>query len=253
MKPYKIFIMQYARRETSTSESFLGDPHQTPLEMAYYMWAVTNGEHSFVVDMGFTRPIGERRGREWVCDPEVRLKAVGFDPAKVERVVITHMHYDHVGNHALFPNARFFIQEDELAFWTGRYAKYRALNHSIEVEDVVTLVRANFEGRVAFTRDRDEIVPGVRVHRASGHTKGMQIVEVPISSGTAVVASDATHYYRHFQEYTPFPVLHDIPGVMDGYEKMRELASREELILPGHDPEVLKRHPLQEEGIALLA
>ena len=218
MKPYKIFIMQYARRETSSSESFLGDLHQTPMEMAYYMWAVTNGEHSFVVDMGFTRPIGE-----------------------------------HVGNHALFPNARFFIQEDELAFWTGRYAKYRALNHSIEVEDVVTLVRANFEGRVVFTRDRDEIAPGVRVHRVSGHTKGMQFVEVPISSGTAVVASDAAHFYRNFQDYSPFPILHDIPGVMDGYERMRELASREELILPGHDPEVLKRHPLQEEGIALLA
>ncbi len=252
MTPFKIYIMQYAYRESHTTEILLGDPHGEPVGMAYFMWALVNDEHTVVVDMGFTEAVGTARGRTWVAHPAANMETIGVDPAKVAHVIVTHFHYDQVGNYDLFQRAAFYVQQDEMAFWTGPYAKYKALNHSIHVEDLVALVRFNFEGRVAFCDGTREIVPGVKVHRVGGHTKGMQLVEVQTASGTAVVASDASHYYRNFQEYTPFPVLHDIPGILDGYERMRELASREELILPGHDPLVLERFPVIHEGIALM-
>lgn len=252
MQPYKIHIMQYAKREVTSREVFLGDPHDAEVGMFYYMWALTNGEHTVVVDMGFTEEVSKQRGREWVADPAARLDAIGIDPAKVEHVIITHMHWDHVGNYALFPKATFYVQEDEMAFYTGRYVKYPSFRKSILVEDVVSLVRFNYAGRIGFCQGAEEIVPGVRVHRVSGHTMGMQIVEVETASGTAVLASDASHYYRNYQEYLPFTTLHDIPGMLDGFELVRRLASREELIVPGHDPQVMQRIPLVEEGIALL-
>ncbi|MCZ6628777.1 MAG: N-acyl homoserine lactonase family protein [SAR324 cluster bacterium] len=251
-KPYKIYIMQYAARDTHTSQILLGDPHRLPVGMAYYMWALSNGEHTVVVDMGFTEEVCKMRERSWVADPAARLDAVGIDPAKVEHVIVTHMHWDHVGNYALFPNATFYVQEDEMAFWTGPYAKYQVFQRSMEIDDVVALVRHNYGGRIGFCQGMEEIVPGIRVHRVSGHTKGMQIVEVATASGTAVVASDASHYYRNYQEHTPFTTLHGIPGFLDGFELVRRLASREELILPGHDPQVLQRHPLHCEGVAVL-
>jgi glyoxylase-like metal-dependent hydrolase (beta-lactamase superfamily II) len=252
MKPYKIHIMKYAERDVTSSVAFLGDPHMAPMGMDYFMWALSNGEHTVVVDMGFTEQICRERERTWVADPAARLDAVGIDPAQVEHVIISHMHWDHVGNYALFPKATFYIQEDEMAFYTGRYVKYPSFRRSIVVEDVLSLVRFNYAGRIGFCRGSEDIVPGVKVHRVSGHTMGMQIVEVATASGTAVLASDASHYYRNYQEYLPFSTLHDIPGMLDGFELIRRLADREELIVPGHDPEVLKRIPLVEEGIALL-
>ena len=252
MSPYKIYIMQYARRNTTSSQAFLGDLHMAPLPMFYYMWALTNGEHTVVVDMGFTEEVCRERERNWVAHPAARMDAIGIDPAKVEHVIITHMHWDHVGNYALFPKATFYLQEDEMAFYTGRYVKTPSFRRSIVVEDVLSLVRFNYAGRIGFCRGSEEIVPGVRVHRVSGHTMGMQIVEVATGSGAAVLASDASHYYRNYQETLPFPTLHDIPGMLDGFELICRLADREELIVPGHDPEVLKRFPLVEEGIALL-
>ena len=130
--------------------------------------------------------------------------------------------------------------------------KYKAFNVAINVEDVVALVRLNYDGRVSFCQGTRKILPGITVHRVGGHTKGMQIVEVATSTGTAVLASDASHYYHNYQEYVPFILLHDIPGMIDGFELMRKLADREELILPGHDPEVMKRYPAVAEGIAIL-
>jgi len=253
MNPYKIYIMQYARRDATTSQLLLGDYHNAPYEMGYFMWALSNGEHTVVVDMGFTEATcAEREGRIWVGDPAARMDSIGIDPAKVEHVIVTHMHYDHVGNYALFPKATFYLQEDEMAFWTGRYVKYEVFNQAINVEDTVALVRLNYDGRISFCQGTREIVPGVTVHRVSGHTKGMQIVEVATASGTAVVASDASHVYRNFQEYTPFTILHDIPGTLDGFELMRRLADREDLILPGHDPEVMKRYPAAADGVAVM-
>ena len=107
---------------------------------------------------------------------------------------------------------------------------------SVEVDDVCALVRLNHEGRMRFVDGVAEIVPGIAVHKVGGHTAGMQVVTVETARGRAVVASDASHYYRNFEERIPFTTLHDIPGTYAAFDRLRELASAPELILPGHDP-----------------
>ncbi|HUJ73936.1 MAG TPA: N-acyl homoserine lactonase family protein, partial [bacterium] len=221
MRPYKIFILKYARRDAHSSEIVLGDYHRSPMDMSYYIWVATNGEHTAVVDMGFTPAMCAKRGRQWLADPAVLMDAVGVDPGKVQHAIITHMHWDHVGYYSLFPKATFYVQEEEMRFWTGRHAKYPAFNAGVEVEDVCALVRLNYEGRVAFTQGSQTVLPGITVHKVAGHTAGIQIVEVQTASGPAVVASDAAHTYRNLRENRPFPLLHDVAGYLDGFELMR--------------------------------
>jgi glyoxylase-like metal-dependent hydrolase (beta-lactamase superfamily II) len=205
-----------------------------------------------VVDLGFTEPVGTRRGRQFRRSPERGLAEIGVDAARVEHVILTHFHYDHVGNYALFPRATFYLQDREMAFYTGRHAGQPAFRSSIEVDDVCALVRLNYEGRVRFVDGEREIVPGVRVEKVGGHTAGMQIVTVATPRGQAVVASDASHYYRNFQERIPFNTLHDLPGTYHAFQRLYELASAPELIIPGHDPLVLERLKKVGDGIVEL-
>ncbi len=58
-----------------------------------------------------------------------------------------------------------------------------------------------------------------------------------------VLASDASHYYANMNEGRPFPVVLDIGQMVDGWRKLQALADAPELIIPGHDPEVMKRFP----------
>ena len=252
MKPYKVYVLRYARRDAHSSEIVIGDYHRAPLDMAYYMWIVTNGEHTAVVDMGFTAEMCKRRGRQWLAEPEALMDSVGVNPKKVEHVVISHLHWDHVGNYELFPRAKYYLQEDEMAFWTGKYVKYPVFNQAIEVEDICAMVRYNYDGRILFTNGTQEILPGVKVHRVGGHTKGIQIVEAALASGPAVVASDATHTYRNINEMKPFLILHDVPGYLDGFETIKRLAKDEQHIFPGHDAEVMKRHLHVSENVCVL-
>jgi glyoxylase-like metal-dependent hydrolase (beta-lactamase superfamily II) len=250
--PYTIYAVEYARRETTSTELFYGDYHNTPTKMSYFVWAVTNGEHTVIVDLGFTEEVGTRRGRQFVRCPSKGLAAVGIDCTSVEHVILSHFHYDHVGNYALFPHATFYVQDAEMRFYTGRYVRQAAFRHSVEVDDIVTLVRYNYEGRLTFVDGEREILPGISVHHVGGHTAGMQIVTVQTGEGRAVLASDASHYYHNIEKNIPFRVLHDLPSMYDAFQRIRDLASKPELIVPGHDPLVLERLRPVTEGIVSL-
>jgi glyoxylase-like metal-dependent hydrolase (beta-lactamase superfamily II) len=202
--------------------------------------------------MGSTESSITRRGRFWKQDPAALLDQVGLDAKKVQHVVISHMHWDHAGNYELFPRARFYLQEDEMSFWTGKYARYPIFNKAVDVEDVCALIRYNYDGRLDLLSGSREIVPGVTVHRVGGHTKGIQVVEVQTASGTAVIASDASSNYQLLRTNTPGPIICDVPGYLEGFELMRKLAKDERHILPGHDMEVMRVNPRVSELIAVL-
>jgi len=250
--PYRIYAVRYAHRACTSSEAFYGDYHRSPMTMDYFVWALRSDTHTVVVDLGFTEAVGTRRGRQFLRCPGRGLAELGIDAASVEHVILSHFHYDHVGNYALFPRATFHVQDAEMAFYTGRSAAQPAFRHSVEVDDVCALVRLNYEGRLRFVDGEGEIVPGVRVHRVGGHTTGMQITTVATTRGQAVVASDASHYYRNFEARIPFNTLHDLPGMYRAFDRIRELASAPELILPGHDPLVLERLRRVADGIVEL-
>ncbi|TSA12637.1 MAG: MBL fold metallo-hydrolase, partial [Betaproteobacteria bacterium] len=58
---------------------------------------------TFVIDTGFDAQVAERRGRKMLLSPDIGLQRLGVTAAQVREVIITHLHYDHVGNFALFP------------------------------------------------------------------------------------------------------------------------------------------------------
>jgi len=93
------------------------------------------------------------------------------------------------------------------------------------------------------------LAPGLSIHRIGGHTKGLQVVRVWTARGWLVLASDASHYYANMEQGRPFPSVADIGEMLDGFRKLRELASSQEHIVPGHDPLVLALYPPARAGL----
>ncbi|HUZ75569.1 MAG TPA: N-acyl homoserine lactonase family protein [Stellaceae bacterium] len=241
---YEIYAVRYARHDRRAGENFLGgDPHDGPMPLDYFVWAIVGADRTFVVDTGFGAAAAEARGRELLRAPAEGLKAIGVDPARVEDVIITHMHYDHAGNLDLFPNAVFHIQDREMGYVTGRSMCHDTLRASFAVEDVVAMVRRLYAGRIAFHDGDDEIVPGVSLHFIGGHTMGLQSVRVATRRGHVVLASDAAHLYAHLDQRRAFPVVYNVADMLEGHAKLRRLASSPAHIVPGHDPLVMRRYP----------
>src|SRR5436309_6228075 len=163
---YAAYAVRYATREARRAEHFYGgDPHDGPMPMDYFVWAAVSDAHTVVVDAGFTAAVAARRQRTYLRTPMEGLRLLGIDSATVQHLVLTHLHYDHVGNLDAFPQATFYVQESEMAFWTGRHAGRGHFRALIEPEDVLFLVRENFGRRVSYVRETAEIVPGITMHR----------------------------------------------------------------------------------------
>lgn len=252
---YELFAIRYATREGNRRENFIGgDPVDAPMPLDYFVWAAVGPEHTFVIDVGFNTETAARRKRQFLRSPINVLALIGVDASKVKDVVLTHLHNDHVGNVDRFPSAQFHLQERELAYATGRYMRHARLSRSYEIEDVVGLVRLNYEGRVRLHDGDFELAPGVTLHLAEGHTMGLQFVRVHTRRGWVVIASDATHFYENLESRRPFPVLLNVAGELEGFEKLLALAPTKNHIVPGHDPLVMKYYPAPSrelEGIAV--
>lgn len=253
---YEVLGLEYGRMERTSRDFYLRhpDPHEGPRAIAYYLWVIRNEARTIVVDLGFDKRSGEERGRVMLRDPVDALKAVGVDAKTVETVIITHMHYDHVGTVADFPKAEFILQEREVAYCTGKAMRYPACNFSFDVTHVTDVVRANFGGRVRFVDGDADVAPGVSVHLVGGHSGGLQVVRVETAKGPLVVASDAAHFYDTVTEGNPFTIIVNLPEMCAGWERIFELGAEPELVVPGHDPDVSElypRHPQDDMSVVL--
>jgi glyoxylase-like metal-dependent hydrolase (beta-lactamase superfamily II) len=241
---YELFAIRYATREARRADHFIGgDPHDGPMAMDYFVWAAIGPERSFVIDTGFTAETAARRKRKFLRCPVEALKLVGLDGDKITDVILTHMHYDHVGNFHRFPAAQFHLQEAELAYATGRFMCYPRLAHSFEVTDVTGVVRLNFEGRIVFHSGGAELAPGITLHAVGGHSAGLQFARVHTRRGWVVVASDVTHYYENMEKGRPYTTAFHVGLMLQGFDTLRASAPSPQHIVPGHDPEVMRRYP----------
>ncbi len=113
-------------------------------------------------------------------DPAEALRAVGEDPASIDFVVVTHLHYDHAGGmldaagRPAFPNARYVVQRDEAEAAHGEELRVQGI---MEVEQL-DAVRA--AGQLAEVHGEVELMQGVRVIRTGGHTRGSQAVLIGV-------------------------------------------------------------------------
>jgi glyoxylase-like metal-dependent hydrolase (beta-lactamase superfamily II) len=241
----EVYAIRYARHDGRTAaQNFIGgDPHEASEPLDFYVWAIKNSRGTILVDTGFDEAMAKKRSRT-VLRPIVEgLRSVGIAPDEVSDVIITHLHYDHAGNYDLFPRARYHLQDCEMSYATGRCMCDATLRIPFEADDVSAMVRKVFSDRVTFHDGDATISPGITVHRIGGHSMGLQSVRVETQRGAVVLASDASHLYAHLTERKVFPIVYKTEDVIAGYDKLKTLAASDRHIVPGHDPDVLKRYP----------
>ncbi|MCB8882537.1 N-acyl homoserine lactonase family protein [Acidisoma cellulosilytica] len=248
---YELYAIRYATREGRRADNFIGgDPHDGPMRMDYFMWVAIGPERSFIIDSGFTAEMAIKRKREYLRCPVDALSLLGLSAENAHDVVLTHLHYDHVGNFAKFPVAQFHLQEPEIHFATGRYMRHHCINHSFEVDDVVGIVRLNYGGRVTFYRGNEELAPGITLHLAGGHSGGLQFLRIHTQRGWVVLASDVLHFFENMDSDRPFTTVFNIGDAAEAFDLVRKQAPSRDHIIPGHDPLVMDMYPPPRPDLA---
>jgi glyoxylase-like metal-dependent hydrolase (beta-lactamase superfamily II) len=247
---WEVIAVRYGTLETQKSALFYrygahGEP-DVPQTMDYFFWLIRGGGQTIVVDTGFDPTCGERRGRSCLITPEAALERLGVDPSAVDQLILTHFHYDHIGNVHLFPNAELIVSAEEFEFYTSPMAQRFQLKEAVEGPEVDFIVEANRKGNVRLVTGEVTIAPGISALVVGGHAPGQMIVTIDTGRREVVLASDAVHLYEELEKDRPFSVLVDLPGMYRAFDLLRDRERSGAVVVPGHDPDVASRFPAVE-------
>jgi glyoxylase-like metal-dependent hydrolase (beta-lactamase superfamily II) len=202
-----------------------------------------------LVDAGFTRAdlIARWKPTNYVRPDSAVLRA-GVTPGAVTDVIISHIHWDHFDGADLFPNAKIWIQREEVDHHIDSTGK--VLDRAIDGPDAAMLHALRTTGRVALVDgDAREIIPGITVYTGGKHTFQSQYVGVRTGQGTVVLASDNMYLYENLDRQVPIAQTLDAASNLAAQRRMVTLASDARLVVPGHDPAVLARFELVAPGV----
>ncbi|MEK7769476.1 MAG: N-acyl homoserine lactonase family protein [candidate division NC10 bacterium] len=159
-----------------------------------------------------------------------RLDSLGLEPASVDLVVLSHLHYDHAGGAALFQDSELIVQQDEYS-----YAHYPASFFAS------FYYRKNYDlpgSRWRLLDGDAELVPGITALRSDGHTPGHQslLVELP-QTGPVILAGDCCYWQQSIDHETPPGVVWDPTRAMHAIKRLKTIARlMGGRIFPSHDP-----------------
>jgi len=223
----------------------------------YYVWAIKakNGEIT-LVDTGSSPAQGAARKVPGFVDPIDVVARIGASADSVSKVVITHMHWDHVGNIEgylrAFPKAKFYVQQREFDFCVKDPVCLRkpvvVVFDPAAIKIVGDLERSD---RLVIVDGDVNLAPGIDLFLAPGHTLGLQVVRVNTAKGPAVVGSDCAHVFRGYREDNPSVFIMDMPAWIRSFDKVKSKAAID-LIFPGHDILMDQNYPKVAEGVTQL-
>lgn len=253
---YRAYAIRYADRELLRSECYYDwhayDLPDAQIVMSYFFWVLeplhSPSEGPIVIDTGFAAD--RAGGRTPVMSSAEGFELVGIDPAEVRRLVVSHAHYDHVGNLHLFPNAKITIARREQEFWVhDPVARQHQFGIHADWNGVEILREAERSGRLELIDGVSEIAPGVVAVDVGGHSPGQLIFDIAGEHGPLALASDAIHYYEELENRWPFKILSDLAEMYRGYDELSSRAEAGATLVPGHDPLVMERFALVSEHV----
>jgi glyoxylase-like metal-dependent hydrolase (beta-lactamase superfamily II) len=204
--------------------------------------ALIQGPQTILVDTSFlsVERTWQIRRRKITRAPSQELLAAlasaGARPVVITTVIHTHLHYDHAGNNHLLPNARFYVQREEL-----RYALAPTTFDASAYFAPSLGITPDYLGTRFELLDGDaEIAGGVRVITTPGHTPGHQSVVVDTADGRYCITGDAVMWYENLEKRIP-PGIHT--SMIECMASLERIAREADHVLPGHEPKVFARQP----------
>jgi glyoxylase-like metal-dependent hydrolase (beta-lactamase superfamily II) len=172
-----------------------------------------------------------------------QITSLGYRPADVRYVILSHLHLDHVGCMPLFPDATFIVRRQELraAWWPDAYEGGYDFDALLRTRHLNYLQPATDEALDVFGDGTLVCI------NTKGHSEGHQSLVVTLPrAGRVVLAGDAAQVRENLTEKVPPGVCWSSRDAIESIEKLQHLEAQGALIILGHelsDLEALKLAP----------
>lgn len=189
----------------------MGAPAAGPLPIPVNAFAVEKNGRLVLIDSGTGAAGGPDLGKAARA-----LAAAGLDRAKVEAVILTHLHVDHAGGtidgsgKAIFPNAELVLQHSEIEFWTDDGIRSRAPQGMDGYFGAARAVLAAYPKKVRAVSGEVELFPGLKAVPEPGHTPGHMGVMIEDGPNSMLMWADIMHVGPLQFPHPDWSVLFDV-------------------------------------------
>jgi glyoxylase-like metal-dependent hydrolase (beta-lactamase superfamily II) len=221
------------------------------IELVYPFWIVKDKGSVVMIDTGFSESMAGVKGVYDYLSPVELLPRLGLDPKSIREIVISHLHYDHFCVPERYPNAVFYVQGDDVDYFTGRGVTHPA-HKSADPAAIEQIARLRSSGNLKELSGDFTLTPSIKTLHVGGHTPGHQITVIDTGSKPLVLACDASHFYANLETRTPTSIIHNYDNYQRGFSTIETLASGGRWF-PGHDPAMLSKLEKIDERIYQVA
>ncbi len=213
---------------------------QNTMTVLFNPLVVNAGSKLVVIDTGYG-PQAYEQSKGGRGQFHTNFKAAGYDPGKVDTVIISHFHPDHVNGlvtadgKSAFPNAEIKVPAPESAFWMddGNMSKAQggllgAFKNNRRVMGVVDKQITKYEWN-------KEVAPGITAIPTVGHTPGHTSFVISSGNGKLLVQSDVTNNPFLFVRHPGWQVVYDMDGdkAEETRRKFYDMAAAEKTLIAG--------------------
>ena len=160
-----------------------------------------------------------------ICSYMEALAALGYQPEQVNKILLTHKHADHSGELRSFPNAKVYVNQDEM--------------DAAELQGLPNLVPVSFtDGPYYNFPESQKIHDGIHLIKAKGHTKGNSIAVVELGGLFYMLHGDITYVDEALYEDNLSVVFDDLPAARETQDRIREFIRNHPTVYCGtHTPQ----------------
>jgi len=171
---------------------FLDADGMLPIDMGGFL--VRTGDRLVLVDTGIGPHADPVRTGAFMES----LAALGVRPADITDVVLTHLHFDHLGwasdgERRLFPHATYRCHEADWEFFMGPVPYDDSIAVSLLGGRTSSLLLPPLADRLETWSGDGTILPGMDVRGAPGHTPGSTVIVISSGTERAMLLGDVVH------------------------------------------------------------
>ncbi|MDP2741305.1 MAG: MBL fold metallo-hydrolase [bacterium] len=234
----ELFVVKYGDSVYSSKHVYYEDQLSKDVTFSWFFYVLKYKEKIILIDTG----IGDKSRADYFKinykDPVVILKEINIKPEMVSDVIITHSHFDHIGNLDKFTNAKIYIQKDELKELKGD-------SNNKKIADFLN------DNRNIIEFDKNYLLYNfLEIEKIGGHTIGSSVVSFKYNNKNYVLTGDECYLIDNCLG-KPIGTYYNIAQNKNFIEKIINIKNK--IILTFHDPLIFSRYQKINDFVAQVA
>lgn len=217
--------------------------------MPIFVWVIEHPEGIFMIDTGENANINDKgyfKASGWFenwmnttqfrfkvtreDEIDIQLKKIGLTPQQIDKVILTHLHLDHIDGLRHLPDSEIIVNKLE---WEKPYGDLPKLYPDWLAPTLIPLTQSyeNFDKTAFVTKDESLVMI-----QTTGHTYGHTSLMLKTDQGYLFFAGDVVYYQQQLTDNKYSAVQVDKAASVQNYEHIKAFAKKHKLVLlPSHE------------------